>query len=148
MPHTLRHTPLAKYYLRLLPDELPELRKEPELLEPLELPELRNEPELERDDELDATEDVPLSCITFGDIAFAAFPYEMFHENGRQTREGSPYKMTFVNSLAGGSFGYIPTKEAFPHGSYEVVTCKYTEGCGEQFVADMLTLLNQCKNAG
>lgn len=53
MPHTLRHTPLAKYYLRLLPDELPELRKEPELLEPLELPELRNEPELERDDELD-----------------------------------------------------------------------------------------------
>jgi hypothetical protein len=53
MPYTLRHTPLAKYYLRLLPDELPELRKEPELLEPLELPELRNEPELERDDELD-----------------------------------------------------------------------------------------------
>ena len=79
---------------------------------------------------------------------FTAFPYEMFHENGRQTREGSPYKMTFVNSLAGGSFGYIPTKEAFPHGSYEVVTCKYTEGCGEQFVADMLSLLNQCKNAG
>ena len=94
------------------------------------------------------TNNIPLSCITFGDFAFTAFPYEMFHENGRQTREGSPYKMTFVNSLAGGSFGYIPTKEAFPHGSYEVVTCKYTEGCGEQFVADMLTLLNQCKNAG
>ena len=93
------------------------------------------------------TNDVPLSCITFGDFAFCAFPYEMFHANGKQTRDGSPYKMTFVNSLAGGSMGYIPTKEAFPHGSYEVVTCKYTEGCGEQFVADMLKILNQCKSA-
>ncbi len=93
------------------------------------------------------TNDIPLSCITFGDFAFCAFPYEMFHANGKQARDGSPYKMTFINSLAGGSFGYIPTTEAFPHGSYEVVTCKYTQGCGEQFVADMLTLLNQCKNA-
>ena len=93
------------------------------------------------------TDNIPLSCITFGDFAFCAFPYEMFHTNGKQARDGSPYKMTFINSLAGGSFGYIPTTEAFPHGSYEVLTCKYTQGCGEQFVADMLTLLNQCKNA-
>ena len=93
------------------------------------------------------TNEIPLSCITFGDFAFCAFPYEMFHASGKQTRDASPYKMTFINSLAGGSYGYIPTKEAFPHGSYEVVTCKYTQGCAELFVSDMLKILNQCKNA-
>ena len=100
---------------------------------------------IKRNTELGDTEDVPLSCITFGDVAFAAFPYEMFHENGKQCRDASPFKMTFINSLAGGGYGYIPTKEAFPHGGYEVGVCRYTEGCGEAFVADMLTLLNQCK---
>ncbi len=100
---------------------------------------------IKRNTELGDTEDVPLSCITFGDIAFAAFPYEMFHENGRQAREASPFKMTFINSLAGGGYGYIPTKEAFPHGGYEVGICRYTEGCGEEFVAFMTNLLNKCK---
>ena len=56
--------------------------------------------------------------------------------------------MTFINSLAGGGYGYIPTKEAFPHGGYEVGICRYTEGCGEQFVAFMTDLLKQCKSAG
>jgi len=101
---------------------------------------------IKRNAEMGDTEDVPLSCITFGDLAFAAFPYEMFHENGKQVRDASPYKMTFINSIAGGSYGYIPTKEAFPHGGYEVGVCRYTEGCGEQFAAFMLDLLNQCKN--
>ena len=100
---------------------------------------------IKRNTEMGDTENVPLSCITFGDIAFAAFPYEMVHENGRQCREASPFKMTFINSLAGGGYGYIPTKEAFPHGGYEVGVCRYTEGCGEMFVADMVKLLNQCK---
>ena len=103
---------------------------------------------IKRNTQLGETEDVPLSCITFGDIAFAASPYEMFHENGKQAREASPFKMTFINSLAGGGYGYIPTKEAFPHGGYEVGICRYTEGCGEQFVAFMTDLLKQCKSAG
>ncbi len=101
---------------------------------------------LKRNNEMGETEDVPLTCITFGDIAFAAFPYEMFHESGKQCREASPFKMTFINTIAGGSYGYIPTKEAFPHGAYEVGICRYTEGCAEQFVAYMTDLLKQCKD--
>ena len=101
---------------------------------------------IKRNTQMGDTEDVPLSCITFGDIAFAAFPYEMFHENGKQCRDASPFKMTFINSLAGGGYGYIPTKEAFPHGGYEVGICRYTEGCGELFVDYMTDLLNGCKS--
>ena len=91
--------------------------------------------------------DVPLSAIAFGDLAFCAFPYEMFDTNGKECRDGSPYDMTFILSLAGGGYGYIPSAFAYPHGGYEVSICRFTEGCGEAFVATMLDLLNQCKNA-
>ena len=93
------------------------------------------------------TEDLPLTCITFGDIAFCAFPYEMFDQNGKEVREGSPFKTTFICSLAGGSFGYIPTTEAFPHGTYEVNACQYVMGTGEQLAQSMVTMLNECKSA-
>ncbi len=100
-----------------------------------------------RNTEYGDTEDVPLSAIAFGDIAFTAFPFEQFDTNGKECRDASPYDMTFVLSLAGGGYGYIPSAFAYPHGGYEVSICRFTEGCGEAFVATMLDLLNQCKNA-
>ncbi|MBE6712166.1 MAG: hypothetical protein E7580_01455 [Ruminococcaceae bacterium] len=97
-------------------------------------------------DRLSETNDIYLSCITFGDIAFTAFPYEMFDKNGKDCREASPYKMTFICSLTNGGHGYIPTTEAFPHGGYEVYVTRYVQGTGEALVNTMLTLLNDCKN--
>ncbi len=101
---------------------------------------------LRRNKELGETEDVPLNCITFGDLAFAAFPFEQFDTSGKAIRDTSPFKMTFINGLSGGTYGYMPTLEAFPHGGYEVVVCPYEPGCAELFVAEMQTLLNKCKN--
>ncbi len=100
---------------------------------------------LRRNKELGDTEDVPLNCITFGDLAFAAFPFEQFDTSGKTVRDTSPFKMTFINGLSGGTYGYMPTKEAFPHGGYEVVVCPYTSGCAELFVEGMQKLLNDCK---
>lgn len=99
---------------------------------------------LKRNNVLGETEEVPLNCITFGDLAFAAFPFEQFDTSGKEVRDTSPFKMTFINSLSGGTYGYMPTKEAFPHGGYEVAVCPYTAGCAEMFVEEMQKLLNQC----
>jgi hypothetical protein len=93
------------------------------------------------------TMDLPLTAITFGEIAFCAFPYEMFDQNGKEVREGSPFKTTYICSLAGGSFGYIATSFAFPHGTYEVNACQYVMGTGEQLAQSMVTMLNECKSA-
>ena len=92
------------------------------------------------------TEDVNFSAITFGDIAFTAFPYEMFDTNGKEVRDGSPFKMTFICSLTNGSMGYMPSALAFTNGSYEVLSCPYVPGCGEEFANEMLRLLSLCKN--
>ena len=101
---------------------------------------------LKRNNQMGETEDVSLNCITFGDFAFAAFPFEQFDTSGKVVRDTSPFKMTFINSLSGGTYGYMPTLEAFPHGGYEVAVCPYTPGCAEMFVEEMQKLLNQCKN--
>ena len=96
---------------------------------------------------LGETLDVPLTAISFGEIAFAAFPYEMFDTNGKEARDGSPYKTTFVCSLANGSHGYIASNYAFPHGTYEVFACQYVQGTGEQLSGAMVEMLNECKAA-
>ena len=93
------------------------------------------------------TEDLPLTAITFGEIAFCAFPYEMFDTNGKEARDGSPFKTTFVCSLANGSHGYIASNYAFPHGTYEVFACQYVQGTGEQLSGAMVEMLKECKAA-
>ena len=96
--------------------------------------------------ELGETVDVPFYAITFGDIGFVSAPYEMFDTNGVQVREGSPFKMTFVCSYANGGFGYVPSAIAFPHGGYEVLVSRFCETTGDDFAAEMVRLLNECKN--
>ncbi len=93
------------------------------------------------------TEEFPMSVITCGEIAFAAFPYEMFDASGKQVRDASPFEMTFICSLTNGSFGYIPTAEAFPHGQYEVFVTRFVQGTAELCVAESVRMLNECKNA-
>ncbi len=93
------------------------------------------------------TQDLPLSVITFGDVCFAAFPYEMFDTSGVQVRNDSPFETTFICSLTNGAFGYLPNKEVFPHGCYEVYVSRYVEGTAELCVAEAVRMLNDCKNA-
>ena len=92
------------------------------------------------------TEEMPLTAVTFGDIAFAAAPIEMFDTNGKEVRDGSPFKTTYMCSLANGSMGYIPSIAAFPHGTYEVLACAYVPGTGEQISGELVKMLNECKS--
>ena len=70
----------------------------------------------------------------------------MFDTNGVQVREGSPFKMTFVCSYANGGFGYVPSAIAYPHGGYEVIISRFCETTGDDFAAEMVRLLKECKN--
>ena len=90
---------------------------------------------------------IPFTAISFGDIAFVSAPYEMFDTNGQEVRAASPFKMTFICSLTNGSFGYVPSALAVPHGAYEVITTYFEYGSAEKFAAEMVRLLNECKNA-
>ena len=71
----------------------------------------------------------------------------MFDTNGKEVRDGSPFKATYICSLANGSYGYVPSILAFPHGSYEVLACQYVPGTGEQISGELVKMLGECKSA-
>ena len=89
--------------------------------------------------------EVRLYAFTIGDIGFVSAPYEMFDTSGKQIREASPCKMTFVCAYPNGHMGYCPTKEAFPHGAYEVEVSPFRSGDAEKFVEELVRLLHLCK---
>jgi hypothetical protein len=97
---------------------------------------------------LGKTQSIPFHGISFGDVAFSTSPIEQFDFNALQVRDASPFKMTFTCSMTNGSYGYVPTAEAFPHGAYEVLVSRYVPGSGEEFAKEQLRLLNLCKKAG
>ena len=98
--------------------------------------------------ELGESLDVPLNAVSFGDLAWTAYPYEMFHENGKAVRDASPFKVTFICTLSGGAFGYIPSELGYSHGGYETYNCRFVGGTGEQLAQESIRLLNECKKAG
>jgi hypothetical protein len=96
--------------------------------------------------DLGATLDIPLSAISFGDICFAAVPYEMFDTNGMQIKSASQFKSTFVCSCANGRFGYIPSELSFKNGGYEVYSCRFVSGTGEALANEYISLIEKLIN--
>lgn len=86
---------------------------------------------------------VTINTVSFGDVAFAMAPFELFCDTGKQIKEGSPYDMTFVLTLANDHNGYIATETAFEHGCYEVDNRYFVRGTAENVGANMVTLLEE-----
>ena len=103
------------------------------------------------------TRDMTISAISFGDVAMACHPYEMFDTNGMELRNGTvgnanydaedqlenPFAMTLVASLGNGTHGYVPSRLGYTNGGYSTDITKYAPGTGEEIVGDMLHILNE-----
>jgi neutral ceramidase len=61
------------------------------------------------------------------DIAIWSVPVELFCEISMDVRARSPYEHTFYFGYSDGSFGYLPTKQAFAEGGYEPRTGPFTD---------------------
>lgn len=92
-------------------------------------------------------ENIPLYTITVGDLAFCSIPGELHDSLGKDLREASPYKMTFLCGYSNSMNGYIPASFAFPNGGYEVDQTHYVQGTGEALIAAHLAELNAQKAA-
>lgn len=97
-----------------------------------------------------AKQDVPLMAevqviAISDDVAVVALPGEIFVELGLAIKKASPFKHTLIAELANGSIGYVPNREAFPQGNYEVVSSRAETGSGEKLVEVALKLLKDAK---
>ena len=87
-----------------------------------------------------------IEAIAIGDVGFTVAPYEMFDTTGMNIKKGSPFEMTVLIGYATGSYGYIPTKEAYANGGYEAHNCYYVPGTAEELEGLYLGMLNQLYN--
>jgi hypothetical protein len=63
---------------------------------------------------------VPLQIVHIGDVAFCMIPGEPFVEIGLHLKSVSGPRAVFPVALANGYFGYIPLRECFDRGGYEI----------------------------
>lgn len=97
-----------------------------------------------------AKQDVPLevevqSIALADDLAVVALPGEIFVELGLAIKARSPFSQTIIAELANGSMGYVPNREAYPQGNYEVVSARAEAGSGEKLVETALRQLEELK---
>lgn len=87
-----------------------------------------------------------VQVIAFSEeLAVVALPGEIFVELGLALKKASPFKHTLIAELANGSIGYIPNREAFPQGNYEIVSARNDIGSGEKLIEVALKLLGEVK---
>jgi len=97
------------------------LREVPQKVEEIKLRELLL---VEAERRLHPVLDIEIAGLRVGDGALVALPGEIFAGIGRGIRAASPYRHTALAELANGSYGYVPTAEAFAGGGYETWLCR------------------------
>jgi len=86
-----------------------------------------------------------LQVVRIGDVAFVGVPGEFFAKLGMGIKRRSPFRYTYVIGHANGYIGYIPDREAYDLGGYQVWTGVHSfvaKGTGEAIVEESLRLLN------
>lgn len=89
-----------------------------------------------------------LQFILIGDIAFVAVPGELFGKLAMEIKKNSPFKNTYIVGYANDHIGYIPDKDAFKLGGYQIWTGFHSvieKGFGEILVKEVLDILNNLK---
>jgi hypothetical protein len=89
-------------------------------------------------------EEIEIQAVAIGEVAIVALPVELFTALGDDIKAGSPFRHTFLATLANGWHGYVPTLEAFSRGGYEprfAYPSRLAEDAGERLVEAALAVL-------
>ena len=91
--------------------------------------------------------EAPLQALRIGDLVIATIPFEVFVEIGLELKAKSPFRDTFIVSLANGSYGYLPTSAHHELGGYEtwLGTNQVEVQAAPKIVAALLEMLHQLK---
>jgi hypothetical protein len=87
-----------------------------------------------------------LGALRLGEAALATNPSELFCEIGMAIKRGSPFPWTAVAGYTDGSVGYVPTRDAYADGGYEVDrACRVNPEAGELIQEISLRLLRSLR---
>ncbi len=89
-----------------------------------------------------------LQTVAVGDVAFVGVPAEFFTVLGVQIKKRSPFQHTVIAELANDWIGYVPDREAYELGGYQVWTGLHSwvaRGTGEAIVDECVKMLHDLK---
>ena len=85
--------------------------------------------------------DWQLQAIRIGPVALVCVPGEPFVEISQQVEKASPFAHTLFSGYSNGGFGYIPMRDAYPEGGYEVDISPFAPGAAELIIKESLLML-------
>jgi len=87
-----------------------------------------------------------VQAVLIGDVAIVGVPGEFFTVLGQEIKRRSPFRYTYVFELANDYVGYIPDRQGFDRGGYQVWTGLHSfleRGAGEAIVSAAILLLDR-----
>jgi len=87
------------------------------------------------------TLDVPVGAVAIGPVALVGAPGESFVGVGRALKETEGWDLVLPTSITNGYCDYLPTREAFGGGGFEVRTAWFKAGAAERLVEESRRLL-------
>ncbi len=84
-----------------------------------------------------------IQVFRIGDTVLFSLPGEIFSEIALAVKKQSPFKNTLPVGLTNGYFAYMPTKEEFIDGDYEVDGSKFSPDAGEVLVNSTIEVINK-----
>jgi hypothetical protein len=95
-----------------------------------------------------STSPITITVGRVGEIAFVGWGGEVFNEIGQAVKAGSPFAHTFILTHCNGAAGYLPTRESYPEGGYEVQSSAFAPGAAEALTDETLKMLRELHEAG
>lgn len=86
-----------------------------------------------------------ITVARVGEVAFVGLGGEVYNAIGKAIKTASPFPQTFILTHCNGAAGYVPTKESYADGGYEIKTTPYEPGVGEQLTEEVLEMLRQLR---
>jgi len=80
-----------------------------------------------------------------GDVAFVGLGGEVFNEIGKAIKTASPFPHTIIITHCNGAGGYVPTRQSYDEGGYEVKTSPYLPAAADQLAQEAVRLLQELK---
>ncbi|HUQ92356.1 MAG TPA: neutral/alkaline non-lysosomal ceramidase N-terminal domain-containing protein [Bryobacteraceae bacterium] len=91
--------------------------------------------------------DWQLQGIRLGPVALLGIPGEPFLEIGQEIAARSPFQQTLFSGYSNGGFSYLPARDAYPAGGYEVETSPFAPGAAEIVVEESVRMLQDLWSA-
>ena len=88
---------------------------------------------------------VEIQGVRIGETVLIGVPVELFVEIGLSVKAASPWKRTWVLGYTNGSMGYLPSREAYAEGGYEVASSIFAAGSVTKLEQAMIELASSLK---